>query len=240
MCHCGGGLCLEVPPILRFYPLWKGTSSECLRMWVFSWLPTHQYIEFLAPSSPPCLPGRYHASCHDESLNLPPNPWICQQIPINVVPYRASLVMVCLLSNGNPDWKRWYLRWDKIKELCQYEYCFLSQTAFPFPKACPSFWSSDLTLIFTSFFPFLFCILNDTSQTCHSVSNGHCRHLFHLLPGCYILFFLDLPLFYYMTKDQKLAHLKVKCLPLSCRIKAKLICVVSEVLTHSPPSPLHL
>lgn len=84
----------------------------------------------------------------------------------------------------------------------------------------------------------MFCILNDTSQTCHSVSNGHCRHLFHLLPGCYILFFLDLPLFYSMTKDQKLAHLKVKCLPLSCRIKAKLICVVSEVLIHSPPSLL--
>lgn len=73
------------------------------------------------------------------------------------------------------------------------------------------------------------------SQTCRSVSNGHCRHLYHLLPGCYILFFLDLPLFYYMTKDKKLAHSKVQCLPLSCRIKAKPICVVSEVLIHPLP-----
>lgn len=41
-----------------------------------------------------------------------------------------------------------------------------------------------------------------------------------------------------MTKGQELEQSKVLCLPLSCRIKVKLICVVSEVLIYSTLSLL--
>ena len=72
-------LCVAQGVALLAWPCW----SKCVSVEVsfeappsteesvLSWLPSNQMPELSSPSPAPCLPGCYHAFCHDDNgLNL--------------------------------------------------------------------------------------------------------------------------------------------------------------------------